>query len=263
MKYIETEYKTLSEIDPEIVKFYKKEEGKIVLCVPTEITFERAENERYKGWADSSIADDYLEQAITFEYFEVNHDEYLQWLEVHAEWKKSEDGTAENEPKRPLVQIEKARKCYEITTEVFDANFKDHNGEHDLEHNDVEFKTLKKPVLTDRDPKLVKEWTDHLAKSDRNEGQVLPIEVNGKVFDADMGSFWKLTGAVSSFTALVNDTELKSKGAVQDGKLMWTLADNTNTPCTKTNLQAVVNAIAIRAAKLQLEYVTAKTDVTA
>lgn len=96
------------------------------------------------------------------------------------------------------------------------------------------------------------------AKFKRDSGQYAEITVDGKTFDCDAISYEKMKGTLASWTTLIGDSTLIELGMVVDGKLGWTLADNTVAFLDQTELQAVVDAIAVRAALLQAQYVAAK-----
>lgn len=113
---IDTEYTSLSEIDPEITPFYSEdvrtritgytepdEDGisepiieeytVIVLNKPDEVTYEYVESRRGRR-LPKEVIDQAITDAIAWEDFAVNHDGYLDWLNRPTpERARSEDGT--------------------------------------------------------------------------------------------------------------------------------------------------------------------------
>lgn len=97
-----------------------------------------------------------------------------------------------------------------------------------------------------------------LAKQTRDLGQVAVVAALGMEFDADTNSHTKMLSTLTSWDALAADPTLVGSGAFRDGKLAWTLADNTKVLLTKAEVQEVLDAIAVRGALLHLEYTQTK-----
>lgn len=153
MNKIDTNYKSLSEIDPEVVRFYAEEsrerttgytepddEGNtqaitesytvIVLNKPDEVTYEYAESRRGRRFGED-VVKSAIAQAIEWEDFSVNHDGYIQWLADHAQWhddhleylellSRHEDDPdwiapeKPEEPMRPVIDMAVRRAVYEV-----------------------------------------------------------------------------------------------------------------------------------------------------
>ena len=145
MNMIDTEYQSLNDIDPEIVRFYSEdvrtrvtghtddevpepiteEYTVIVLNKPDEVTYEYVESRRGRNFPES-VVKSFIPSAIAWEDFEVNHNGYLAWLDAVAVWESEQpmvqDGVTETgepnmvlapQPERPTVDMENRRAVYE------------------------------------------------------------------------------------------------------------------------------------------------------
>ena len=90
------------------------------------------------------------------------------------------------------------------------------------------------------------------AKLKRNAGHYDFITLDTLVFDADPVSYEKMKGTLLSWDAL------NTAGVIEEDKILWTLADNTNALLTQNQLMQVIDLIAVRAAVLQSNYEKAK-----
>lgn len=119
-------------------------------------------------------------------------------------------------------------------------------------------------ILATKLPEPVPNYTDPTVyrvkhvKRLRDTGRYDVIEVAGRVYDADPQSYMNLTGTLESWTRLVADQSLIDAGIVKDGKMLWTLQDNSNVFLSKTQLQLVVDSIRVRAGVLHAQYQAAK-----
>lgn len=109
----------------------------------------------------------------------------------------------------------------------------------------------KEPVYIATDTSI---YFQKAAKKARDDGRDNPITVGGLSFDADQEAYENLKGVVASWEAMIGDQSLIDAGLVVDGKMAWTLADNSIVMVTKEALQAVVDAIRIRAGLLHAQY---------
>lgn len=104
-------------------------------------------------------------------------------------------------------------------------------------------------VPTDADKYLLE-----VAKGDRDTGRYAPITVDGLTYDATQEAYDNLQGMVNSWETMIADQALIDAGLVVDGRMYWTLADNSNVLVAKEMLAAVVNAIRLRAGLLHAQY---------
>lgn len=151
MKEINTDYKSLSEIDPEIVRFYKEKQVSevvgitepdeygyseqiyenrtiIVLMAPNEVSYEYASARLTLRQPDPAFKSA-MNAAKAHEDFIVNHQQYLiwrvdhnNWQDEHADWVEIANGEQDSnselrtvepqEPSRPQVDINNARFHY-------------------------------------------------------------------------------------------------------------------------------------------------------
>ncbi len=150
MNKIDTEYQALSDIDPEIVRFYSEDirtrvvgytEGEmpepiteeytvIVLNQPDEVTYEYVQSRRDRRFSEE-VVKSYIPSAILREDFKVNHIDYLAWLEELAIWQTEQPMTQEGvteegepnrvltpEPVRPVIDMAIRRSVYELVEDV-------------------------------------------------------------------------------------------------------------------------------------------------
>lgn len=96
------------------------------------------------------------------------------------------------------------------------------------------------------------------AKYKRDVGRYAPITVDGLTFDADEKAYENITGTISNWESLLNDSQLIERGLVSDDKMIWTLHDNTQVSVDKSQLERVASALSVRAALLHVEYVQQK-----
>ncbi|QJT71168.1 hypothetical protein GR11A_00131 [Vibrio phage vB_VcorM_GR11A] len=151
----DTQYTSLDDIDENIRGFYQEEtrtrpagydgDGNpvtedytvIVLNDPQEIDWDYMVERRKEG-TPSDLMDAFLEAAINWEEFDVNHNGYLTWKDEHATWTTDQpqvqqviDGVPQfdddgnpimvlaPEPVRPVVDLANRREFY---TEVHESN---------------------------------------------------------------------------------------------------------------------------------------------
>lgn len=114
------------------------------------------------------------------------------------------------------------------------------------------------PVYVETDASI---YLMQVAKEARDTGRYAPITVDGLTYDATQEAYDNLQGVVSSWETMIADQALIDAGLVVDGKMYWTLANNSNTLVTKETLQAVVTAIRVRAGLLHAQYQADKSTV--
>lgn len=273
MNQIDTEYKSLSEIDPEIVRFYSEdvrtrvtghtepdEEGStspitkqyvvIVLNQPDEVTYEYAESRRGRRLGEDAVKEA-LVQAIAWEDFAVNHNGYLAWQEEYLAWEmeKPTELIGEEEvlvpaPKRPVIDMANRRAVYEALYQAYDTNLF-HHTEELVEYDDEAFTATAIPVLIDNDPVEVAEYHSALAKVVRDEALTSNIEVFGVMWQVRTQDRDNINEAINK--GIRNQTDGSETR-------YWILADNSVRETTLSELGQIMDAYTARMDDIYLQY---------
>lgn len=174
MQKIDTDYKTLSEIDPKVVQFYAEdkrtrttgytedEEPKpiveeytvIVLNKPSQVDYEYVKSRKVNRHSDAVVMAA-LESAITWEEFYFNHDLYLAWVADYAKWEEeqpteeiiNEDSKQEAvivpAPTLRAIDLAERRAHYKIVELTQDAKYNNNEPGFEELHKDEELTTVR------------------------------------------------------------------------------------------------------------------------
>ncbi|HHG3331485.1 TPA: hypothetical protein ACPVY3_001160 [Vibrio parahaemolyticus] len=269
---IDTDYTALTDIDENIRHYYAEDirervigytEGEepspiteqytvIVLNKPEEITFHDV-NQRHgerKSW--EQVVKPELERAIAWEDFQVNHDQYLQWLvdveNFVPEITIGEDGeeVATLPPARPVIDMQNCRAVYEVIEVPYDANYYTHNGEYDYLVNDEEFTVTKTPVVERKPDNVIAEFHRNKAQALRDEIKLSNIFIHGYEFQ------------VRQVDRNNMDETLwyAERNNMLDKETVWIAANNEPVRLTYNQIQQIKDAYAIRLEKLFNQYAT-------
>ncbi|CAL9955009.1 hypothetical protein VPHD292_0006 [Vibrio phage D292] len=263
MNKIDTEYKSLSEVDPEITRFYSEdvrtrvvgqsepdEEGNvtpitesyviIVLNQPDEVTYEYAESRRGRRLGEDAVKAS-LVQAIDWEDFAVNHNGYLAWQEEYLTWEteKPTELVGEEEvlvpaPERPVIDMANRRAVYEQLNQSYDTVLF-HHEEVAVEFNDELFTATSIPVLIDNDPKGIAEHYAEKAISTRYNSVYAPLETTHGLIDVGRGKDGILGIENIKDTAVAYDAGLNHVDSVA-----WIMADNSVVMLTIDDIKQII-----------------------
>ncbi|AVF60438.1 DUF4376 domain-containing protein [Vibrio diabolicus] len=269
---IDTDYTALTDIDENIRHYYAEDvrervigyaEGEetspiteqytvIVLNKPEEITYQDANQRRWEGKSWEQRVKPELERAIAWEDFQVNHDQYLQWLvdveNFVPEITIGEDGeeVATLPPARPVIDMQNRRAVYEVIEVSYDANYYTHNGEYDYLVNDEEFTVTKTPVVERKPDNVIAEFHRNKAQALRDEIQLSNIFIHGYEFQ------------VRQVDRNNMDETLwyAERNNMLDKETVWIAANNKPVRLTYNQIQQIKDAYAIRLEKLFNQYAT-------
>lgn len=275
MNKIDTEYKSLSEIDPEIVRFYSEdvrtrvtghtepdEEGNtspitkeyvvIVLNQPDKVSYDYVESRRGRRLGEDA-AKVALVQAITWEDFAVNHNGYLAWQEEYLAWEmeKPTELIGEEEvlvpaPERPVIDMADRRAVYETLSQSYDTNLF-HHTEEIVEYDDAAFTATAIPVLIDNDPADVAAYHAALAKVARDEALTSNIEVFGVMWQVRLKDRDNINEAINKgIRNQLSGSETR----------YWILADNSIRETTLEELGQIMDAYTARMDDIYFQYGT-------
>ncbi|HBC3410848.1 TPA: DUF4376 domain-containing protein [Vibrio parahaemolyticus] len=269
---IDTDYTALTDIDENIRHYYAEDirervigytEGEepspiteqytvIVLNKPEEITFHDVNQRRGERKSWEQVVKPELERAIAWEDFQVNHDQYLQWLvdveNFVPEITIGEDGeeVATLPPERPVIDMQNRRAVYEVIEVPYDANYYTHNGEYDYLVNDEEFTVTKTPVVERKPDNVIAEFHRNKAQALRDEIKLSNIFIHGYEFQ------------VRQVDRNNMDETLwyAERNNMLDKETVWIAANNEPVRLTYNQIQQIKDAYAIRLEKLFNQYAT-------
>ncbi|HCE4761511.1 DUF4376 domain-containing protein [Vibrio parahaemolyticus] len=269
---IDTDYTALTDIDENIRHYYAEDirervigytEGEepspiteqytvIVLNKPEEITFHDVNQRRGERKSWEQVVKPELERAIAWEDFQVNHDQYLQWLvdveNFVPEITIGEDGeeVATLPPARPVIDMQNCRAVYEVIEVPYDANYYTHNGEYDYLVNDEEFTVTKTPVVERKPDNVIAEFHRNKAQALRDEIKLSNIFIHGYEFQ------------VRQVDRNNMDETLwyAERNNMLDKETVWIAANNEPVRLTYNQIQQIKDAYAIRLEKLFNQYAT-------
>ncbi|MGF1775912.1 hypothetical protein [Vibrio nomapromontoriensis] len=261
---IDTDYQSLSDIDPEIVRFYEEEtrrriighegEGEdskpvyeeylvIVLVKPDEVTYQDVSQRRgeRKSWEEIKAE---LVRTIAWEDFQVNHDGYLQWKASYQHWQQEQpteividaDGNEEvvlmPAPVRPVTDIEHRREQYQQHVTPYDENYVASLGEYTRAWDDSDFVVTLLPQTIPKPNAEIVAYHQRIAKEERD------IAVNSaiKVLDVE----WQVGNNAFDIRTVIDDAT--TIGATQDVSQNFRLADNSWRMTTLEELKGVLKA---------------------
>ncbi|EGQ7751997.1 DUF4376 domain-containing protein [Vibrio parahaemolyticus] len=269
---IDTDYTALTDIDENIRHYYAEDirervigytEGEepspiteqytvIVLNKPEEITFHDVNQRRGERKSWEQVVKPELERAIAWEDFQVNHDQYLQWLvdveNFVPEITIGEDGeeVATLPPEQPVIDMQNRRAVYEVIEVPYDANYYTHNGEYDYLVNDEEFTVTKTPVVERKPDNVIAEFHRNKAQALRDEIKLSNIFIHGYEFQ------------VRQVDRNNMDETLwyAERNNMLDKETVWIAANNEPVRLTYNQIQQIKDAYAIRLEKLFNQYAT-------
>jgi hypothetical protein len=113
-------YESLEDIPVEIREFYEVVENTVCLIERDKVLF--TDVAQSVGLRHSrAVIDATLRKAIEWDYFVVNHDGYLSWVEDLTAWEQEQLENKDNEefqpttaPVRPVIDIERYREFYQV-----------------------------------------------------------------------------------------------------------------------------------------------------
>lgn len=188
---IDTTYNSLAEIDNEVVRFYSEDARKrvlgyteeepiepiyeeyivIVLNQPDEVPYSNVDQRRgeRKPWIPTVKVE--LERAIAWEDFDVNHNQYLQWLEDLAKWEEEQPTepvwdeelqeyveTLIPAPERPVINPTVRQEYYdEVYVDVDETLAYVHEGASTVYDDELLIKTIT-PNHTPKTEEEIKAW---------------------------------------------------------------------------------------------------------
>ena len=275
MNKIDTEYKSLNQIDPEIVRFYEEETREritgyteqdedgystpiteeylvVVLNKPEEVSFEYVESRRGRRLGEE-VAKAALVQAIAWNDFTVNHDGYLSWLDAYSAWEDEQPTELVGEeevlvpaPERPVIDMADRRDVYEALSQSYDTNLF-HHTEELVEYDDDAFTATAIPVLIDNDPADVAAYHAALAKVARDEALTSNIEVFGVMWQVRIKDRDNINEAINKgIRNQLSGSETR----------YWILADNSVRETTLEELGQIMDAYTARMDDIYFQYGT-------
>ncbi|MCG9624651.1 DUF4376 domain-containing protein [Vibrio mediterranei] len=257
MNIIDTEYKSLAEIDAEIVRFYREDKRTrtigydeekdlpieeeyivIVLEKPNEVYYDYVSEKRGDrfGW---DFVRGILERAITWEDYRINHDGYLKWLSDCEAVKEGQEL-----PELPTIDVSIRRGFYEEMIEPHDANYETFTGTYERKYDDESYTVTLIPIVTAKSAEYVAVFHREQAKALRDEIKVSTIFFHGyhwQVRDKDR-------------TNIDDALEYGRRKGMMDAKRGWITADNQYVYITYTQLEQIKDAYVKRLDELFKQY---------
>lgn len=274
MNIIDTEYKSLAEIDAEIVRFYREDKRTrtigydeekdlpieeeyivIVLEKPNEVHYDYVSEKRGDrfGW---DFVRGILEQAIVWEDFEINHDAYLYWLEEYRTWEIEQPTETEidedgNEttvivpaPERSVIDLAVRREVYERIQIPFDSNLVTHNGSYDENYDDTEYTLTLTPITKVKTNKEIADYHREQAKILREEIKLSNILAHGH--------YWQVRQEDrNNMDELIKFAERNNR---MDETTDWITADNDSVTLTIHQLLSIKDMYVLRMGELFAQY---------
>ncbi|CAH9011791.1 putative DUF4376 domain-containing protein [Vibrio phage 168E36-1] len=263
MNKIDTEYTSLDQIDPAVVRFYEEEarervvgytepdqEGLtipvtepytvVVLNKPDEVSFEYVESRRGRRLGED-VAKAALVQAIAWNDFAVNHDGHLAWLAAYDEWEAEQPTEIVNEvevllpaPECPVVDIADQRAVYEKVTQPYDTTYFNQIGST-VVYNDKSFVAMIEPTITVKPDSEVFDYHSELAINTRYDAVYAPLAVGESFIDIGRGKDGVLGIDNVKDTLAGYDAGMTGIDAV-----MWIMTDNSVMELTINDLRQVI-----------------------
>lgn len=216
---IDTEYKGLSDIDPEIVRFYEEvlrtrttgyevgEDGEtstpiteeytvVVQNKPAEVPFSYAEERRARRLNDVTV-NAAITAAILWEDFDINHDGYLDWKAAYSLWEVEQPTELVEDlpivvpaPVRPVVTLDARRAVYKVVTTPTDPKVERQSAYNDV-YDDTAYTTTRTHDTAPHSPEIrrlmdMQQAHNYLAATDWmaarmvETGQAVPDDVVAK-----------------------------------------------------------------------------------
>ena len=261
MNKIDTDYKSLEEIDPEIVRFYSEDlrtritgytdddEPKPITEEYTVIVLNKPDVVPY-GFVESRIARRFgrdvvnpaLVSAIEWEDFDVNHDGYLMWLGDYKIWEvqkpvqtPGDDGEISfPAPIRPVIDMSNRREHYEKITTDFDVNLFVKAG---IENNydDENLKNVVVNILERRPNGEISDYHSEIAIDTRFGCVYAPVITRHGLIDVGEGKdgvfgIENVRDALSAYSAGMGGVDV----------VMWIMTDNSVVELTVDDLKSVI-----------------------
>jgi hypothetical protein len=264
MNKIDTDYKSLDEINPEIVRFYSEDlrtriigytdddEPKPITEEYTVIVLNKPDIVPY-GFVESRIARRFgrdvinsaLVSAIEWEDFDVNHDQYIKWKIAYKLWeeiqptKPVEDGEAGTPvvvpaPVRPVIDMSNRREYYEKITTDFDVNLFVKTG---IENNydDENLKNVVVNILERRPDGEISDYHSEIAIGTRFDCVYAPVMTQHGLIDVGEGKdgvfgIENVRDALSAYSVGMGGVDV----------VMWIMTDNSVAELTIGDLKSVI-----------------------
>ncbi len=267
MIMFDTNYQSLADIDPEIVRFYAedtrqrvigwdedkeeqiKESYTVIVLVKPEVVFYHDVEQRRSERKPFDVVRDEIERAIAWEDFDINHDKYLLWKYDFATWQTEqphEDVWDEEAgefvsklvdgPERPQIDESKRVECYEKITEQFDANLCDFSGEYSESVNHEERTVTRIPVVTSKPSNEIAVYHRKLAVEHREKIKFSDIFVHGHYFQVCKNALHNMNETLSY---------AERHGALNQSTT-WITANNEVVTLTYHQIQTIKDAYVMR-----------------
>ncbi len=263
MNKIDTEYTSLDQIDPAVVRFYEEEtrervaghtepdeEGYstpitepytvVVLNKPDEVSFEYVESRRGRRLGED-VAKAALAQAIEWNDFAVNHDDHLAWLAAYDEWETEQPTEIIDEvevllpaPECPVVDIADQRAVYEEVTQPYDPTYFNQIGST-VVYNDKSFVAMTEPVIADKPDNEVSDYHSELAINARYDAVYAPLAVGDSFIDIGRGK-----DGVLGIDNVKDTLAGYDAGMTGVDSVMWIMTDNSVMELTIHDLRQVI-----------------------
>ncbi|QGH49243.1 DUF4376 domain-containing protein [Vibrio owensii] len=271
---IDTDYTSLTEIDPEIVRFYSEDwretiafdiEGNevgrtpylvIVLNKPEPVTFDDVAQRRAERKPWESVVKPELERAIEWEDFSVNHDQYLIWQDELALWQHDrphvevvdDDGEVSLElaepPVRPAINIDDRRKVYESIVIECDPATEIPTDEFEIEYDDTELIVTNERVSIKKPANQIADYYRSQAVVYREAVKLSNILVNGHYYQVGKADRDNMNETIS----------YAERQGMMDQTTTWITADNDFVTMTFSELQEIKDAYTMRMERLFVQF---------
>ncbi|KFA99479.1 DUF4376 domain-containing protein [Vibrio sp. ER1A] len=270
MNIIDTEYKSLAEIDAEIVRFYREDKRTrtigydeekdipieeeyivIVLEKPNEVHYDYVSEKRGDrfGW---DFVRGILEQAIAWEDFYVNHDLYLLWKKDYEDWEveqpfeEDEDGDRYviDSPERPIIDLAVRRAVYQVEVDQFDSNLATKSGLPTISFDDDNYIKHIVPTTTPKSTEEISNYHRENANKLRETMKLANIFVHGHYFQVRQDDRNNMDETIAF--AKRNDRMGETTP--------WITADNQPITLTFHQVEAIKDAYVLRMADLFQKY---------
>lgn len=277
MNKIDTDYTSLDQLDPEIVRFYEEEVRErvvgytdpdnkdfstpitesytvVVLSKPEEVSFDYVESRRGRRLGED-VAKAALVKAIAWNDFVVNHDEYLSWKDDHEQWEVDqpteligEDEVLLPEPERPVVDISDQRAVYEKVTRPFDTTLFNQEG-FTVEYNDESFYQITIPTIVSKPTEEIASYHSELAVATRHNAVYAPLPFGDNFIDVGRGK-----DGVLGIDNVKDTIAGYAAGMTGIGSVMWIMTDNSVEELTIDDLNQVIVDFNTRKQLVFMEY---------
>lgn len=276
---IDTNYKSLEEIDSEIRRFYsedirtriigytepddneiaspiKENYTVIVLNRPEKVTYDYVASRIGRRFG-RDVINAALQKAIGWEDFEVNHDKYSSWLGDYLKWGEEKpteevvkpDGDIEYvsipAPVKPSIDLANRRAHYEVIEHKEDSGYYNIGSEYKDTHDDELLVTTRVFTYTKRSEQAIADQHQIEALPTRYAGvySVLPITLeSGVKTGIDVGRGKDGVLGIDN----IKDTILHLQLVDNPGTVFWIMSDNSVAELTSKDLRNALVAFNTR-----------------